>query len=198
MSRGDETAWVFVDIERPSPGPDPTPGSTPRPTTLPPPPPGAAPGPPAGYTCDLSPTTVVGSRDPSSYRLYEVGFETFRDYERVILRLRRTGTGSSPPLAEARLLEAEALDPDTLPADVTAAPDACASKAPAMAPGSMATSHAGCTSSRWSAPAVPARPRTPTCCSRADGCYQLRVPAWQSNVLDVDRDRVDVYIDFER
>ena len=193
---GDDTAWVFVDIERPTTGANPTPGGTPRPTSGPALP-GEVPGPPTAYTCGPTPTTVRGDRDPNSYRLYEVGFETFRDYERVIFRLRRTGTGSGPPLAAARLLEPEALDPDTLPADVTAAVSmrlegvSDRARLDGYEPRGMrivemlSTSGSGDTT-------------YPNVLLSSDGCYQLRVPAWESNALGVDRDRVDVYIDFER
>jgi hypothetical protein len=32
----------------------------------------------------------------------------------------------------------------------------------------------------------------------SDGCYQLRVPAWQTSELGIDRELVDVFIDFQR
>ena len=191
---GDETAWVFVDIERSSSGPDPTPAGTPRPSL---PTPGEVPGPPTAYTCDVRPMTVAGTRDTSSYRLFEVGFETYRDYERVILRLRRTGTGTGPPLAAARLLEPEALDPEVLPVGVTAAVamrlegvsdrvrlDGYQPRGMSIVE-QVSTSGSGETT-------------YPTMLLSSDGCYQLRVPAWESTALGVDRDRVDVYIDFER
>lgn len=194
--RGDDTAWVFVDIERPTTGPDPAPVATPRPTTGPALP-GEVPGPPTAYTCGPTPTTVVGDRDPNGYRLYEIGFETYRDYERVILRLRRSGTGSGPPLAEARLLEAEALDPDTLPADVTAA---VAMRLEGVSDGVRLDGYQprGMRIVEMVSTSAGDDTTYPNVLLSSDGCYQLRVPAWQSNTLGIDGDRVDVYIDFER
>ncbi len=100
-------------------------------------------------------------------------------------------------MAEARLLEEEALDPDTLPADVTAAVTmrlegaSDGTRLDGYQPRGMhivemvSTSGSGDTS-------------YPNVLLSSDGCYQLRVPAWQSDALHADRDRADVYIDFER
>lgn len=193
--RGDDTAWVFVDIERSAPGPDPAPVGTPRPSS--PTAPGAAPGPPTAYTCDLRPTTVAGGRDTSSYRLFEIGFETYRDYERVILRLRRTGAGSGPPVAEARLLDPETLDPDVLPPGVTAA---LTMRLEGVRDGVGLDGYVPRGMSIVELVSTNGSGETtyPNLLLSTDGCYLLRVPAWGSSALGADADRVDVYVDFER
>lgn len=195
--QGDDRAWVFVDVERESAIPNPPPAATPRPSSGPPSLVGPVPGPPTSYTCGPVPTTVQGGRDSSRYRLYEVGFQTFRDYERVVLRLRRTGSGSGPPLAEARLLEPEALDATALPPGVTAAVSmrlegvSDGARLDGYQPRGMrivemvSTSGGGDTT-------------YPNVLLSSDGCYRLRVPAWESSELGADHERVDVFIDFER
>jgi hypothetical protein len=156
------------------------------------------PGPPDDYTCALAPTTIQAARDDGRYRLYEVGFQTFGSYERVVFRLRRTDADSTLPLAEARLLDSTSLDPDTLPPGVTAA---VAMRLEGVSDGtrldgyqprgmniveSVSTTGTGDTT-------------YPNVLLSSDGCYQLRVPAWESNALGApEPDLVDVFVDFRR
>lgn len=194
---GDETVWAFVDIQRGTPSTNPLPGGTPRPSNGPPSLGGPVPGPPTSYTCGPVPSTVLADRDDSRYRLYEVGFQTFRDYERVVFRLRRTGTGSGPPLAEARLLEPEALDTDALPAGVAAA---VAMRLEGVSDGARLDGYQPRGMSIVEMVYTTGRDDTtyPNVLLSSEGCYQLRVPAWESNGLGIDREQVDVFIDFER
>jgi len=180
----------------------PRPRRTPRPTptSRPPAPPsltGPVPGPPDDYTCALEPTTVQAPRDDGRYRLYEVGFQTFQSYERVVFRLRRTDADSTLPLAEARLLDSTSLDPDTLPAGVTAAVSMRLEgvsdgvglggyRPRGMSIVEMVTTSSGRNTTY------------PNVLLSSDGCYQLRVPAWETSDLGIDRDLVDVFIDFQR
>lgn len=194
---GEDTAWVFVDIERGTPTTNPPPAGTPRPSSGPPTLGGPVPGPPTSYTCGPVPSSVGADRDSSRYRLYEVGFQTFRDYERVVFRLRRSGTGSGPPLAEARLLEPEALITESLPAGVTAA---VAMRLEGVSDGTRLDGYQprGMRIVEMVSTSSGDDTTYPNVLLSSDGCYQLRVPAWESNELGIDREQVDVFIDFER
>ncbi len=195
---GDDIAAVYVDIRQQGGRRTPPPTQGPRPSNAPPSLVGPVPGPPTEYTCSLEPTAVEGTGDLSRYRLYEVGFRTFPGYDRVIFRLRRTDTAASPPSAVARLLEPEALAAEALPPGVTAA---VTLRLEGVSDGvrldgyqprgmriveSVYTAGSGDTT-------------YPNVLLSSDGCYQLRVPAWETTDPGAsDPDLVDVFVDFRR
>lgn len=84
---GEPTASPTPPPETPSPEASPTPTPTPKPRRTPRPTPTL--GPPGGFVCYE--TRAIDGPEGTDWDLYQVDFRTYRDYDRVIYQLRRTG-----------------------------------------------------------------------------------------------------------